>query len=564
MNPSPEEARWHRFALALRKILMVVVLSPLLARADYTTTINPQTTWGIWEGWGNSLCWWANVFGTRDDLADIVFTTNYTAFNGVSLPGLGMNIARYNAGACSWNSINAEAMQASPNIPAFRQIEGYWQDWFSADPTTGSWNWTVDANQRSMLLKAKARGVNLFELFSNSPMWWMCYNHNPSGSDAGTSDNLQSWNDNQHAIYLAAIAQYANDHWGITFDSVEAFNEPSAGWWNSNGAQEGSHFDVGTQAAVIGYLRAELDNRGLTNVNVAASDETSYDDARTTWINLPSARQSQIGRLNVHGYQYGGGRRDLLYTAVVGKRLWNSEYGESDGSGVSLASNLNLDFRWLHPTAWCYWQAFDSGGWGLIQSNPGDNWIGPPNPKYYVLAHYTRHIRPGMTIIDGGEGNTVAAYQPATRKLVIVTMNYGTAQTITYDLANCYKAVGPVRRWTTVTGLGAKYVQSSGPIVNNKALQSFFSINTIQTLEIQNVDLYPPPQMNISRIAPNGQFELTWPATASGYNLYSTASLINPAAWQLMTNTPASSNGIYHLVLPASDGSQRFFRLSNP
>ena len=30
--------------------------------------------------------------------------------------------------------------------------------------------------------------------------------------------------------------------------------------------------------------------------------------------------------------------------------------------------------------------------------------------KFYVMAHYSRHIRPGMEIIDGGEANTVAAY----------------------------------------------------------------------------------------------------------------------------------------------------------
>ena len=32
------------------------------------------------------------------------------------------------------------------------------------------------------------------------------------------------------------------------------------------------------------------------------------------------------------------------------------------------------------------------------------------NTKFYVMAHYSRHIRPGMDIIDGGEANTVAAY----------------------------------------------------------------------------------------------------------------------------------------------------------
>lgn len=94
-------------------VFAIVVLLQGTARADYSTTINPQTTWGTWEGWGTSLCWWANVFGARNDLADIVFTTNYTSLNGQTLPGLGMNIARYNAGACSANSINGDFMQAS-------------------------------------------------------------------------------------------------------------------------------------------------------------------------------------------------------------------------------------------------------------------------------------------------------------------------------------------------------------------------------------------------------------------------------------------------------------------
>ena len=32
------------------------------------------------------------------------------------------------------------------------------------------------------------------------------------------------------------------------------------------------------------------------------------------------------------------------------------------------------------------------------------------NTKFYVMAHYSRHVRPGMKIINGGDGNTVAAY----------------------------------------------------------------------------------------------------------------------------------------------------------
>src|SRR5688572_11721478 len=105
--------------------ILLLVGSRAKSRADYTTIVNPGTTWGVWEGWGASLCWWANVFGQRDDMANVLFTLNNTYFPeaGATLPGLGMNIVRYNAGACSWNSISGATMQVSPNIPAFRQME---------------------------------------------------------------------------------------------------------------------------------------------------------------------------------------------------------------------------------------------------------------------------------------------------------------------------------------------------------------------------------------------------------------------------------------------------------
>lgn len=465
---------------------------PSPASNGYLTTINPNLSWGTWDGWGISLCWWANVFGNRDDLADIIFTTNYTSLSGVLLPGLGMNIVRYNAGGCSSNSIGGTNMQASPKIPAFRQIQGYWLDHNSSDPSSSSWNWSVDANQRAMLFKAKNRGANILELFSNSPMWWMCYNNNPSGADNGTNDNLMSRSLDSHAVYLATVAKYAQTNWGITFDSIDPFNEPSANWWISTGTQEGCHFASATQTAVIGHLRSELDNRGLTSLCVSASDENTYDSALSIWNCFNSTVQTQVGRVNVHGYQNGGGKRAALYSAVAGKRLWNSEYGDSDASGMKLASNLNLDFRLLHPTGWCYWQALDGGGWGLIQSTPGNGWIGSVNSKYFVLAQYTRHIRPGMTIIDGGEKNTVAAYDPKSRKLVVVTANYRAAGWITYNLSNFPYANGPIHRWMTVSGTGPSYQLSTNLVISQRVFKAWFPTNTIQTFEIQNVDLNSP------------------------------------------------------------------------
>ncbi len=533
------------------------------ARADYTVTVNPGTAYGTWEGWGCSLCWWANVFGTRADLANLVFTTNYTVLNGENLPGLGMNIARYNAGGCTPNTISgAGAMVASANIPAWRQMAGFQLDWFNAAPTSASWNWAADANQRAMLLAAKARGANWFELFSNSPLWWMCYNHNPSGAADG-SNNLQSWNYDAHAAYLATIAAQAATNWGVTFNSVEAFNEPSANWWTATGTQEGCHVDAAVQATVIPYLATELAARGLTNSMVAASDENTYDGATSTWNSFSASVQAQVGKVNTHGYQYGGGRRDLLYTAVVGKRLWNSEYGESDATGMSLASNLHLDFTWLHPTAWCYWQPFDSGGWGLIQSNPGDNWIGNSNPKYHVLAQYTRHIRPGMTILGTGDNNTVAAYDPAGRKLVVVSVNYGTAQTISYNLGNFAYVGGPVKRWTTQPSGTLRYAAAAAPGVAGRAFSTGYLTNNIQTFEISNVDLAAPAApAGLQAGAGIGRVAVAWKGVvgATSYTLLrglSPTGLFTPLATQSGTNyTDFAPGGItYFYEVQAGNGA---------
>ncbi|CAM5382084.1 hypothetical protein [Streptomyces griseorubiginosus] len=466
------------------------------ARADATIAVSPGTSYGTWEGWGTSLAWWANVFGARDDFADLFFTTKSTTYNGTSLPGLGLNIARYNLGACSWNTVGGESMVASANIPGFKQIEGYWQDWNNEDPTSWAWKWTADANQRAMLVKATSRGATS-ELFANSPMWWMCLNHNPSGASGG-GNNLQSWNYRQHASHLASVALYAKNNWGVNFSTVDAFNEPSSSWWTATGTQEGCHMDASVQSAVLPYLRSELNNRGLTGVKISASDETSYDLARTTWNSFSSTTKGYVNQVNVHGYQGADGRRDLLYTDVVttaGKKLWNSETGDGDGTGYTTAFNLLYDFRWLHPTAWVYWQVMDpTAGWGVIKYDAGTLQAGAIETKYYVLAQFSRHIRPGMKILDTGVSNAVAAYDASARRLVIVALNTSTsAQTLTFDLSRFTTVTGGsgglVPRWNTVTTGGDKYASYSNTFLSGKSVAVPFAAKAVQTLQIDGVTI---------------------------------------------------------------------------
>ncbi|KAI9152302.1 Endo-beta-1 6-galactanase [Paramyrothecium foliicola] len=462
------------------------------ALADTTTVIDAKSNRGTWEGWGTSLAWWAKRFGNRDDLADIFFTTKTTSFAGQSVPGLGFNIARHNAGACSWNSINGEAMVVSSRMMKSRQIDGHWLNWDSSDPGSSSWTWNVDTNQRAMLQKARDRGANRLELFSNSPMWWMTLNHNPSGSDSG-GENIQSWNLQQHAVYMATVAKYAKDHWGINFESVAAFNEPTANWWKSDGTQEGCHIRVPTQATIINHLRTELNNRGLGSTIISASDESYYDQAVTSLNGLGSALNN-VKRINVHGYQYQSGSRDGVYkiTSSKGLKLWNSEYGENDATGERLVSNLLLDFRWLQPTAWVYWQVLDGGGWGLIDADNEAGTLGSPNQKYFILALFARHIRQGMRILDGGSSNVVAAYDAANSKLVIVAVNWDAAQYLNFDLSKFSQAStngARVVRWHTQIGSGDRYVRYDDTTVSGTKFWSHFATKSVQVFEVPNVKI---------------------------------------------------------------------------
>ena len=466
------------------------VLSTGTARADATVRVDPAADQGAWEGWGTSLAWWANVFGDRDDFADLFFTTKTVSYNGASLPGLGLNIARYNLGASSWNAIGSERMVASPNIPRFKQIEGFWPDWNNEDPASSAWNWNADAKQRAMLTKATQRGA-ISELFANSPMWWMCLNHNPSGAADG-GNNLQSWNHRQHALHLATTARRARDQWGVNFRTVDAFNEPSSGWWKADGGQEGCHIDAMTQRSVVANLRTELDRVGLTGVGISASDETNYDLARTTWSSFDSATKDRVRQVNVHGYQGLDGRRDLLGNDVraAGKVLWNSEHGDSDGSGMMTARCLLMDFRWLKPTAWCYWQVMDpTAGWGTIRYDGGSAQPGAVETKLYVLAQFTRHIRPGMRIINTGVDYAVAAHDAAARRLVIVAANNGSAQNLTFDLSPFGTVPnGAATRWSTLTsGSGDRYTQRQDLTVSGELIKVPFAAGAVQTIQVDGV-----------------------------------------------------------------------------
>jgi galactan endo-1,6-beta-galactosidase len=281
---------------------------------------------------------------------------------------------------------------------------------------------------------------------------------------------------------MATVAQRAADHWGITFTTVEPFNEPLSTWWKSTGTQEGCHFSTGLQATIIDLLRQELDARGLTSMAIAASDCNRYDEAVSNWNAFNALTRAKVGQINVHGYQYSSGNRAGVYAAAraAEKPLYNSEYGESDVSGLKLAASVHRDFWTLHPTVWAHWQTMGSA-WGTFTDTQ-------TNPKHYVIAQYSRHIRPGMLILESSSESTVIAYDATAQKLVLVVANVGAAQDYRFDLGRFGSADGPVVRWLTVTGSGGeRYVRHDDVAITNQQFSMSLPSGSVETFEIQNV-----------------------------------------------------------------------------
>jgi len=93
----------------------------------------------------------------------------------------------------------------------------------------------------------------------------------------------------------------------------------------------------------------------------------------------------------------------------------------------------------LHPSAWITWQVVDSaGGWGFLRNPQLDETTTAytVNKKYFIMAQYSRFLRPGYRIIALSDPSSVAAWDAKTGTVVIVTRNGGDTDThVAYDLS---------------------------------------------------------------------------------------------------------------------------------
>lgn len=397
--------------------------------------IEPKLLGIKWDGWGTSLGWWANWAGglpkdTRDRFSDLLFDRNR---------GLGLNIVRYNIGGGGY----APKARKVTGSAKYRRTPGF--KWTRNSP----YNWSSDADQRTILLAAKRRGANVFEAYSNSPPAWMTMSGDFSGSPVGFRDNLHPRNYGAFADYLTDVVSYYRRRWGVTFQTLEPFNEAYEGNWRSGNVQEGCNFNGTSINNFIKVLATKIKARRLPT-KISAADSLAKNTAKIVNRFLDSRSRSLVSQYNVHTYEQRNiitnYDRQVRYRTVLAaivarekKKLWVSEWGPFNMRGsemdiaLGLARFVMLDINTLRASGWIYWQAIEEFAaqpyWGLIFSTHTSR--KPFNyrirPQYYVLMQFTKWIRPGdfpLKLHSSCKYGMLVSYSALHKRLIIVVANY--------------------------------------------------------------------------------------------------------------------------------------------
>ncbi len=451
--------------LALSSCGFILSLSDFKPRALASTyyTINTKSTKQDFDGWGTSLCWWADAVGgwdmegasgktKREEVSDLIFGED----------GLNLNIVRYN-------------VPGGDNPDHTHMIDNRGLNGLKVT-SESDYEWENGANQFWMLESAfnqrKDAGDFYLEAFSNSAPWWMTNTQCVSGGTTKADENLPRENYGAFAEYFADVVAYIETEMGIPVNSVEILNEPNSDYWGANGSQEGCKVTQGdSQSLLIKALYDEMNARGmLDDVMVTGCDETNPALAYAGYNALSSEAKNMLDKINYHIYQKSDADRINMQKLAYAngdvnnqlKRLWMSEicYGladqadETDGDNhntltniFDMTSDIYKDLYLANVNAWIIWQAMESDlsnrtyghNYGLLHGvyqdvgqteysidmqanaiNRGDYYI---TKQYYAMGQYSRYIKAGYKILESPAENCVTAISPDGKTVVVVYAN---------------------------------------------------------------------------------------------------------------------------------------------
>lgn len=403
-------------------------------------TVDNQTTYQTFEGFGTSSCWWSQMI---DDESTARAIAEYL----YSEEGLGLDIYRYNIGA-------GEKENPDTRIPDIsRQTESF----YVYDEESGEYvyDFNRDANARRMLDLAIENGAREIILFCNSPHYSMTASGQASGGLKEGESNLPKENYQAFVNYVLTIADcFVSEGYPIT--AVSPVNEPQWDWGGEYVSQEGCHYTADETVKLLEMFAVEMQKRGVSyklrgpesgkmnNSNMKYIDKFFKSDILNDYCDTYSG----------HSYWMDNKRADKFNVGLRLKRRYSdkkyemSEWCElpmtldpySIDSGIYMANVIADDLSLMNAVSWQSWTAVNSDG--VLDIVDGKLII---YNRYYAYSQFSSFIKTGMkrvkvndNYLAGSDLNTVAFSDGSSAVLVVIN-NSTKAEEIT--LGGKYEAM---------------------------------------------------------------------------------------------------------------------------
>ena len=400
---------------------------------DAQVSIDAGTSYQLFEGFGqgNMHQWtplWYNDYNStvRDEILDTFYTLEGN--------GLGLKICRF--------------LMPVGDDPSHDHMSSLYDDCANApfEPEDGVFSWEGHECLLWHAQGAVQRGAVMWAGWYSVP-YWLTVSGCTAGSVDGSSNNLISGKEGRFAKHVCDVLVHFRDFWGVDFDYVSVTNEPEANWWVYGGGQPGCHVSSDQAIVMLRELDAAMDACDLTAEIVAFDAAFSTS---TTYLDdiLQSDVEPNVSVLTCHQYSTTETSLQIWDSRAVTyeKSLWQSEWGNWWDGGwpddrpleqsQSYADKIHEALKIMHANAWVIWEPrliFDEEPEGLA-----------PRKAYWPVAHYSRHVRPGMRLVEStdsvGSCKTTVWSDPnglGKRRLVIVTYNSGDNHLqVEYDLSD--------------------------------------------------------------------------------------------------------------------------------
>lgn len=450
-------------------------------------TLQSGTGYQTIHGFGASDAWACQFVGAnwpddkKNQIADWLFSTDVDADGNPK--GIGLSVWRFNIGGGS-----AEQGTASDIEDKWRRAECF----LSADQ---SYDWSKQAGQRWFLQAAKARNVEDFIAFVNSPPVSLTTNGKAYSSDA-SQYNLPEQNYPAYAAFLTNVLAHFQSDEGITFQYVSPFNEPQWDW--TSAGQEGTPAQNDEIAAFVRVLNPSLAGQGIsTKIEVPEAGqidyliETSNKEGRGNQVEdfFNPTSENYVGDLSqlalkVAGHSYFStwdfDRMKSVRQQLVQKieavnpdlEYWMTEYcllednDDIKGSGKDLSMSpalymarvIHADLTEANACSWQWWTAISAYDYkdGLVYIDKDENNGAYSDSKMmWALGNYARFIRPGMQRIavtadsDDSSNLDFSAYttEDGSRQ-VFVIQNYK-SYSVSFQLKSSGESVRQLKTYLT-------------------------------------------------------------------------------------------------------------------